>query len=153
MNKIVFLLLLLPLFCNAQSEKEETNKPSDGKLVMVHAGKTESIPPVKKDDKKNLKNDTKYTGAVLFKIGANDINCDSAIVFENDGVMEAYNVTLTNPEYFTMKGGTLSYNKEAKRGSLLNNIKVTALNGDLVGTSESVDVDFSHDAYRIGRGA
>jgi hypothetical protein len=152
MNKIVFLLILLPLFSAAQTEKEETNKPSDGILTLVHADKTVSVPAPKKDDKKDLKNDTKYYGAVQFKIGNNQISCDSAMVHENDNLVDAYNVTISNPEYFTVKGATLNYNKQTKSGTLSSSITVSALNGNLIGTSESLEIDLKNEAYRIGSG-
>jgi lipopolysaccharide assembly outer membrane protein LptD (OstA) len=152
MKKIVFILMLLPLFSNAQ-KKEDSNKDSDGILKLVHADKTISVQAAKKENRKNPKNDTKYSGSVQFKIGNNQMTCDSAIVFENDDLVTAYNVTISNPEYFTTKGGTLEYNKETKRGNVLQNVTVTALNGSVIGTSESVEVDFKKEAYRIGMGS
>lgn len=152
MNKFLFLLLLLPVSGFAQKDKEETNKPSDGKLVLVHADKTVTVAPEKKDDKKNLKDDTKYFGAVKFKIGGNTITCDSAKVLENDGIVEAYNVTLSSPDYFTTKGALLTFNKATLGGTVTKDITVTALNGNVIGTSESVVVDLKNESYRIGMG-
>lgn len=152
MKKFLLVFLLLPLISNAQTDKEETNKDSNGKLVLVHADQTVAVPAAKKEDRKHPKDDTKYIGAVQFRIGNNQITCDSALVMENDDMMEAYNVTLTNPEYFTTKGELLTYNKETKKGTLTKNIIVTALNGNVIGNSESVEVDLRKEAYRIGMG-
>ena len=88
MKKIIFLLLLLPLFSNAQTDKkEDENKESDGVLTLVHADKTVAVPAAPKEGKKKQKDNTKYLGTVQFKIGNNQITCDSAIIFENDDLL------------------------------------------------------------------
>jgi len=154
MKKIIFLLLLLPLFSNAQTDKkEDENKESDGVLTLVHADKTVAVPAAPKEGKKKQKDNTKYLGTVQFKIGNNQITCDSAIIFENDDLVEAYNVTIINPIYFTTRGDQLNYNKETKRGNVTKNVNITALNGNVVGSSENVEVDMSREAYRIGMGS
>jgi len=153
MNKIIFLLLFLPLFSNAQTDKEETNKPNDGILTLVHADKTTQVPAAKKDDKKEPKKDTKYFGAVEFKIGNNKITCDSATVYENDGMVDAYNVTISNPGYFTTKGAKLNYNKATQTGTLQTGITVAAQTGVVIGTSESLEIDLKNEAYRVGQGS
>ena len=153
MKKIIFLLLLLPLFSNAQTEKEETNKESDGILSLVHADKTVSVTAIKKDGVKNKKDNTRYTGNVQFKIGNNQISCDSALVLENEDMVQAWNVSIANPTYFTTKGDEFNYNKATKKGTITKNISVIALNGNVIGNSESVEVDLKTEAYRIGMGS
>ena len=146
--------MLAPLFTYAQKEKEEDkNKDSDGILNLVHADRTVKVPSFNEKGEKRRKEDTKYYGAVQFKIGNNDIACDSATVHENDDLVDAYNVTISNPIYFTTKAGMLAYNKETKSGRVTKDVNITALNGSLVGTSESVEVDLKKEAYRIGMGS
>ncbi len=153
MKKVVFLLLLLPLFSNAQTDKkEETNKENDGILTLVHADKTVNVPAAPKEGKRKQKEDTKYYGSVQFKIGGNQITCDSATVFENESTVMAYNVTISNPGYFTTRATKFNYNKETRKGTVTENVVITALNGVVTGTSESVEVDLKTEAYRIGMG-
>lgn len=152
MKLIMLLLCAIPFVGFAQTEKEE-NKLNDGILSLVHADKTVSVPPVKKEEGKKLKNDTRYLGSVQFKIGGNQISCDSAFVHENENTLDAYNVTISNPSYFTVTGTTLNYNKETMAGTLYTDIKVTALNGTMIGTSDELSVDLKTEAYRIGKGS
>ena len=151
MKRIAFLLLMVPMVGMAQTEKEE-NKLNDGILSLLHADKTQSVPPVKTEERKKLKNDTRYLGAVQFKIGGNLISCDSAFVHENENVVDAYNVTISNPNYFTVTGTKLVLNKETMAGEVSTDVKVTALNGSVIGTSDDIDVDLKTEAYRIGKG-
>ena len=153
MKKVIFMLLLLPLFSNAQTDKkEENNKESDGILNLVHADKTVTVPAAPKEGKKKQKEDTKYYGAVQFKIGGNQISCDSATVYENENTVMAYNVTISHPGYFTTKATKLNFNKDTRHGTVTENVVITALNGVVTGTSESVEVDLKTEAYRIGMG-
>jgi len=140
-----------------QSQKDEIAKTnaalevkSDGKLNFVSAIKTTTQPAVRKDDQhKKLKEDIVHTGDVKFKIGSNTITCDSAIEYTNENKVAAFKVIITNPSSFTIKGGELNYNKEDASGILKNDISVTAMNGDLVGTSELFNLDFSYQIYRL----
>ena len=152
MKKLILLMLLLPLFANAQTDPNE--KKSDGKFRFISAAKTVSQPAVRKENSpKKLKDDEVYTGAVKFKTGSNEINCDSAISFTNEGIVMAYHVSITNPESFDIQGDVLNYNKDDNTGTLTNNITVTAKNGNVVGTSDNFKIDFSYEIYRVINGA
>ncbi len=146
--------MLAPVLSYAQKEKEEEkNKDSDGILNLVHAERTVKVPSIKENGEKRKKDDIKYFGAVQFRVGNNDIACDSAIVYVNDDRMEAYNVTVTNPVYFTTKSGMLQYNQATKTATASRDVNITALNGSLVGTAESVEIDLKKENYRIGLGS
>jgi len=161
MRSLLFLLAFLPFITHAQemsqAEKDEIAKTnaaldvrSDGKLNFLSATKTFTQPAVKKDDQhKKLKEDVVHTGNVQFQVGNNAITCDSAVEYTNEGKVLAFNVRVTNPRSFTIKGGELDYDKEKANAVVSKDISVTALNGDLVGTSESFNLDFSYEVYRL----
>jgi hypothetical protein len=152
MKKIVFLLILSPLFTKAQNEAAE--KMNNGKLVFVQAARQFSQPPVKKDDDaKRKKDDQVYVGDVRFKIGSTEINSDSAISYTNDGTMAFFHVKIANPESFDIVGDVLSYTKEDNTAALTENVSVTAKNGNVVGTSNYLKIDFSYEIDRIVNGS
>ena len=152
MKKMIFLLLFLPFISNGQAELAE--KKSDGKMKLISANKTIARPAVKKEgDHKKLKDDEVYLGDVKFKIGESEITCDSAVLYQNDGMLTAYNIKLTNPQSFDIKGAVLSFNKENSTASLTSDISVTAKNGVTIGSSDYLQFDFSYEIYRIINGA
>ncbi len=139
------LMMLVPFMSYGENKK----------LTLAHADKTTTRPAVPKNDsKKKLKDDVVYYGNVKFQVGSTVITCDSAVVSENDNTMTAYSqVKISNPESFNLKGDALKYNKDSHKGTISSNVLVTAKNNAVVGTSETIDVDFSEDAYRINGGA
>ena len=149
-----FCLLLLPFLSPAQKKDESPfDKKGDGKIKLTHADRTIARPAVKKEgDKKKLKDNEVYYGNVKFTVGDNQIACDSAIHYKNDDKIVAYQVTVTSPEAFTIKGNELTFNTNTAHSNLQSNVSVVAMNGDLVGTSESLDLDFSYQIYRMGQG-
>ncbi len=150
----MFLLFLLPLSVYAQTDKDPNEVRSDGKLTFVSSGKNFSQPAVKKDNSnKKLKNDEVYIGSVKFHMGSSEINSDSAISYTNEGTIAFFNVKLANPQSFTISGDKLIYTKDDNTGELSSNISVTAMNGNVVGTSESLKIDFSYEVYRIINGS
>ena len=152
MKRILFILLLLPFISNAQTDPAEVK--SDGKLNLTHSNKTVTVPAARKEgDKRKLKDDEVYTGNVKFKIGGNEISCDSAILYKNDDKLSAFHVIITNPVSFVIKGDNLNFDKEKVTGTLTSNISVTAMNGNVVGTSDNFELDFSYDVYRIINGS
>ena len=152
MKKILFLLLFLPFLTNGQTDLAE--KKNDGKMKLIHANKTMTRPAIKKEgDRKKLKDNEVYFGDVKFQIGVTEITCDSAILFQNDGMLTAYNTKISNPQSFIIKGDNLSFNKENITADLTSNISVTAMNGLLVGNSDYLQFDFSYEVYRIINGA
>ena len=153
MRLIFSLLLLFPILCLAQKKDESPfDKKGDGKIKLAHADKTESRPAVKKEGEKRKKDDEVYYGNVKFTIGDNEIACDSAILFKNDDKIVAYQVTITSPVSFTIKGTELTFNTNTAQSNLKSNVTVMARNGNLVGTGESLDLDFTYQAYRMGQG-
>lgn len=152
MKKILFLLLFLPFVTNGQTELAE--KKSDGKMNLISANKTITRPAVRKEgDRKKLKDNEVYLGDVKFKIGLSEITCDSAILYQNEGMLSAYNVKVTNPQSFDIKGTVLSFNKENGTANLNSDITVTAKNGVVIGSSEYLQFDFNYEVYRIINGA
>ncbi len=154
MKAFLFALMLVPVVSFAQADSKDrkidpTEVKSDGKLVFVHAAKTKTQPAVRKEgDKRKLKDDEIYVGDVTFHIGGNDLKADSAIMYTNDGVLSMYNFSITNPVSFTFKGDNLIFTKETVKAVLQSGIKITTLNGDVVGTSDNMEIDFG---YEIGK--
>jgi lipopolysaccharide assembly outer membrane protein LptD (OstA) len=146
MKFLVALLVLFPFLTYGQSEPTK-------KLTLLHAGTTTSRPPAVKSEKKKQKDDVVYMGDVKFQTGNSIITCDSAVMNDNDGIVTAYNVKLSNPESFDIKGGIMTFTKETKKGVVTANVVVSAKNNTIVGLSESIEVDFSEDNYQISRGA
>jgi lipopolysaccharide assembly outer membrane protein LptD (OstA) len=154
MKKFMFLLFILPLSVYAQKDKDPNEVRNDGKLAYVSSAKTLSQPAVRKDNStKKLKNDNVYAGAVKFRIGSSDISADSAISYTNEGTIAFFNVKLANPQSFAINGDKLLYTKDDNTGELSSNISVSAMNGNVVGTSESLKVDFGYEIYRVVNGS
>jgi len=149
----ILLLILLPLLSKAQKD-DPTEKHNNGKLVFGQSTKQFSQPAVKKDDSpKRLKDDEVYVGDVKFQIGSTQINCDSAISYTNDGTLALFRVKIANPESFDIVGDVLNYNKEDNTAALTDNVSVTARNGNVVGTSNYLKIDFSYEIDRIINGS
>jgi hypothetical protein len=162
MRSILFLLLFLPFISHAQDDMSQKQKDeiaktnaalevrSDGKLRFLSANNTTTQPAVRKEEqRKRLKDDVVHTGNVKYQIGSNLISCDSAIEYTNEDKIAAFNVKITNPVSFSIKGGELNYNKEDNSAILTKEISITAMNGELVGTSEIFTFDFSYQIYRV----
>jgi lipopolysaccharide assembly outer membrane protein LptD (OstA) len=156
MKQLIFVLAMLPLLSKAQDKDKDNplNKKNDGNLELVHAGKTYKQPAIRKENSpKKLKDNEIYVGDVQFKIGDNQVSCDSAILYTNDGLLVASHVKITNPESFDLTSDLMTFNKEDNTADLADNITVTARNGDLVGTSASFKIDFSYNIYRVTGGS
>lgn len=150
MRVLLFILIFIPFAVFGQDEK--LDKPSDGKMNLEHADNTTKRPAEKKEGRKKQKDDIVYTGNVKFTIGGNTLTCDSAVSYENDGTLFAYNVKITYPASFTITGKVLNFNRETARATLTTDVTVTALNGNKVGTSPVFEFDFNYDRYRITSG-
>lgn len=152
MKFLLSFLLLFPFVCSAQSD-DPVNKKGDGILKLTHSNKTWTQPAAKKDgEKKKLKDDEVYKGDVKFEIGSNLITCDSAIFYKNENKVSAYNVTVSNPVSFVIKGDNLLFDKTTAQSVLKSGISLTAMNGELIGTSDMVELDFSYEIYRMVNG-
>lgn len=156
MKKMLLALLLVPCICMAQKkEKDPYEVKGDGTLELVHADKTVKVPPAKKeeDNKKKLKDNEVYTGNVKFKIGSNEIACDSAVSYTNDGMVLTFHNKISNAVSFAIISDMLTLNKENAVATLSGGIKVTAQNGNVVGTTDELKIDFSYDLYKIVGGS
>lgn len=159
MRAFLFALMLVPVIGFAQADSKDgkidpTEVKSDGKLNFVHANKVKTQPAVRKEgDKRKLKEDEIYVGDVTFHIGGNDLKADSAILYTNDGVLSMYNFSVSNPVSFMFKGENLVFTKETAKAMLQSGIKITALNGDVLGTSESMEIDFGYEIGKVIAGS
>lgn len=154
MRLALSFLLLFPVLCSAQTEaKDPAAEKSDGKLSLIHADKTFTRPAVKKEgEKKKLKDDEVYYGNVKFKVGDNEITADSAVYSKNEDQVTAYNISVSSPLSFLTKADKMTFSKETAISSVSSKVTVSAQNGDLVGTSEWVELDFNYRYYHLGRG-
>lgn len=146
MKLILPLLVVIPFVSNGQ------NKGTD-KLTLVHADKTSTRPAkAQEGETKKLKDNTVYYGNVQFQVGMSYINCDSAVLNENISDVTAYHVKVTNSESFDVKADQMAFSTKTRKGMLNSNVVVAAKNEMVVGTSDALELDFSEDVFRIGKG-
>ena len=153
MKTILFLLLLFPLFGLAQSK--EQNSAIDVIVTCLHYDTAEIKGALTINDDfseeailQNVKDDIRYRGNVVFKIGFTSINCDEAVTNENKHLLTAGNITISCLYYPVLKGDKLEYNKETKTATLTGHIIVED-KGAVKSIGKTATLDLSHEKYKI----